>query len=348
MIIDSHAHVTGPMEMYEFFRGYTNVSGPVGRGLHKFSISDDRLEEALKPHLDEVLGVGTELQLIAPRPWAIPTADRRVSLIMTITQSVNDMIAQSAKLHPDRFVGIGALPQSPALLPKDCAEEIDRCVNDLGFIGMKINPDPGEGGTEVPDMGSEYWYPLYEEMVELDVPGLIHGGPFRLSREPELGYFCQEETVAGWALMRSPRVFRDFPELKLIIAHGGGYIPYQYGRARCFRINERQRRGEDGDGLWEPFEDTIRRFYFDTVLFDREALELLIKLCGADRCLFGSDKPANGSVIDPRTGRSLNDVKALIDSIEWLTDEDRYAIYEGNARRLYSRLQSRLAAASKG
>jgi 4-oxalmesaconate hydratase len=77
-------------------------------------------------------------------------------------------------------------------------------------------------------------------------------------------------------------------------------------------------------------------------LFDREALELLLRICGVDRCLFGSDKPANGSVIDPRTGRALNDVKALIDGIEWLTDADRHAIYEGNVRRVYSRLQARL------
>jgi len=344
MIIDSHAHVTGPMETYEFFRGFTNVSGPVSRGLRRYAIPDERLEETLKPHLDEVTGVGTELQLIAPRPWAIPTAERRAGLIMTITQSVNDMIAQCVRLHPDRFVGIGGLPQSPGMLPKDSAEEMERCVNELGFVGAKINPDPGEGGTEVPDMGSEYWYPLYEKMVELDVPGLIHGGPFRFSREPELGYFCQEESVAGWAIARTPQVFRDFPDLKLIIGHGGGYIPYQFGRARCFRINERRRPGRtvDADDLWEPFEDSLRRLYFDTVLFDQESLELLIKICGVDRCMFGSDKPANGSVIDPRTGRSLNDVKPLIDAIEWLTDEDRYNLYEGNVRRVYSRLQAKL------
>ena len=248
-IIDAHAHVTGPMEMYEYFRGYTNVHGPVARGLRRYSIPDDQLEAALAPHLDEVTGVGTDVQLIAPRPWAIPTAERRVGLVMTITQSVNDMVAQSVKLHPDRFVGIGALPQSPAMLPKDAAEELDRCVNELGFVGIKINPDPGEGGTEVPDMGSEYWYPLYEKMVALDVPALIHGGPYRFSREPELGYFCQEESVAGWAITRTPQVFRDFPDLKLIIGHGGGYIPYQFGRARCFRLNEqRPRRAEPAVG----------------------------------------------------------------------------------------------------
>ena len=111
--------------------------------------------------------------------------------------------------------------------------------------------------------------------------------------------------------------------------------------ARAFRLNERRRGGDTSS--WEPFEDTLRRLYFDTVLFDQEALELLFQVCGVDRCLFGSDKPANGSIIDPRTGRSLNDVKALIDAIPSLSAADKQAIYEGNARQVYSRLNVRLA-----
>ena len=336
MIIDTHAHITGPMEMYELFRGYTNVSGPAGRALTVYKIEDARLEESLQDHMKEVDGVGTNLQLTSPRPWAIPTAERRTPLVMTICQSVNNLIAQSVKLHPERFAGLGAIPQSPHLQPEDALEEMDRCA-EMGFIGFKINPDPGEGGWEVPHMGEKYWYPIYDKMCQLDMPALIHGGPFRFSREPEMGYFVQEETVAGWALLRTPRVWRDFPNLKIILGHGGGYIPYQFGRARCFRMNEGRRGG--GGGEMEPFEDTMRRLYFDTCLFDQEALELLFKVAGTDRCIFGTDKPANGSVIDPRTGRSLNDVKPKIEAIDWLTEEDRYAIFEGNARTAFSRLK---------
>ena len=208
-------------------------------------------------------------------------------------------------------------------------------MNDLGFVGIKINPDPGEGSLEVPHMGDEYWYPLYEKMVELAVPGLIHGGPFRFSREPELGYFVEEEAVAAWGILRSPRVFRDFPKLKLIVGHGGGYIPYQAGRGRAFRMNLIQREPDVG---WESFDDSMRRLYYDTVLYDGEAMELLIKVVGADRVLFGTDKPANGSVKDPVTNRVLNDVKPLIDQINWLSDENKSAIFQGNARKLYSRL----------
>jgi predicted TIM-barrel fold metal-dependent hydrolase len=88
----------------------------------------------------------------------------------------------------------------------------------------------------------------------------------------------------------------------------------------------------------EPFDDSMRRLYFDTVLYNQESLELLLKVAGVDRCLFGSDKPANGSVTDPATGRALNDIRPLIEAISWLSDADKAAVYEGNARKVYSRL----------
>ena len=314
MLIDTHAHVTGPMEIYEYVRGISGTSGAGGGRGKPPEISDDRLEESIKEHLDEVGGVGTDLQLICPRPWAVPTGDRREPIVMTIAQQINNLVARTVKLHPDRFAGMGTLPQASGGTIKLAVEEMDRCVREFGFIGFKINPDPGEGAVETPHMGEEYWYPLYEKMVELDVPGLIHGGPFRFSREPELGYFCSEQTVAAWAILRTPRVFKDFPNLKLIVGHGGGYVPYQVGRARAFRLNEMARNPE-----LEPFDDSLRRLYFDTVLYNQESLELLFKVVGVDRCLFGSDKPANGSVINPETGRSLNDIKPMIEAIPWLT-----------------------------
>jgi 4-oxalmesaconate hydratase len=332
MIIDSHAHVTGPLELYDYFRGIAGTSGAGGRPKRP-EITDERIEESLREHMAEVQAVGTDLQLISPRPWAVPTGDRRQAIVGEITRTANDMIASCCRLHPEFFRGIAALPQAAGSSAKHWVEELDRCINELGFVGCKINPDPGEGALETPDMGSEHWYPLYEKMVQLDVPGLVHGGPFRYSREPELGYFCTEETVAAFALLRG-RVFQDFPTLKIVIGHGGGYLPYQVGRARGFRLNEIAR-----DSSKEDFDTSMRRLYFDTVLYNPESLDLLFKVAGAANCLFGSDKPANGSVIDPKSGRALNDIAPMIDAIPWLSDKDKEAIYEGNARRLYSRLK---------
>ena len=332
MIIDTHAHVSGPPELYDYFRQLVATTGP-GRPRPP-EISDERIEVSLRDHLEEVGGAGTGLQLMSPRPWAFPTAERREALVMHMTQQVNDMIARCVRLHPQAMRGIAGLPQAVGVSPSHCAAELERCINELGFVGCKINPDPGEGGVQTPSMGDEFWYPLYEKMVELDVPGLIHGGSFRFSREPELGYFITEQSVAAYAILRS-RVFEDFPTLKLIIGHGGGYIPYQVGRARAFRFNEMAR-----DSDLESFDESMRRLYYDTVLYNQESIELLLRVVGVERCLFGSDKPANGSVNDPQTGRSLNDIRPLIEAVPWLSPEEKQALYEGNARRVYSRLAS--------
>jgi predicted TIM-barrel fold metal-dependent hydrolase len=332
MIIDTHAHVTGPATLYEFSRELQAAQGPFRP--KRPEITDKMIEDCMQGHLGEVGGVGTDLQLASPRPWAIPTGDRREQVVEAITRAANDMIARATELFPGRFRGIAGLPQSAMHGVQRSVEELERCVSQLGFVGCKINPDPGEGAAETPHMGDEYWYPLYEKMVELDVPGLIHGGPFRFSREPELGYFISEQSVATYGILRS-RVFQDFPTLKLIVGHGGGSIPYQVGRGNAFRLNEIAKGTAD-----EYFEDSLRRLYFDTVLYNQESLELLFKVVGPDRCLFGSDKPANGSVRDPDTGRPLNDIKPLIDAIPWLREADRQRIYEDNARAVFPRLAS--------
>jgi predicted TIM-barrel fold metal-dependent hydrolase len=332
VIIDTHAHVTGPAELYAFSRELQAAQGPFRPS--RPDLPDELIARSLTGHIDEVDSVGTELQLVSPRPWAVPTGDRREAVVEAVTRAANDMIHRATQLFPNRFRGLAALPQTAATGVTRSVDELDRCVRELGFVGCKINPDPGEGAVETPHMGDEYWYPLYEKMVELDAPGLIHGGPFRFSREPELGYFISEQSVAAYGILRS-RVFKDFPNLKLIVGHGGGSIPYQVGRGRAFRLNQMMRGGDD----LESFDASMRRLYYDTVLYNQESLELLFKVVGVDRCLFGSDKPANGSVKDPETGRSLNDIKPMIDDIAWLSAAERRAIYEDNARAVFARLK---------
>jgi predicted TIM-barrel fold metal-dependent hydrolase len=121
-------------------------------------------------------------------------------------------------------------------------------------------------------------------------------------------------------------VFSDFPTLKLVISHGGGAIPYQVGR---FRAAGGRR------GAKERFEDGLRRLYFDTCLYSREALELLFKVVGPDRCMFGTEAPGTGTFRDPETGRYMDDLKPIIESISWLTPEDRKKIFEDTARKIY-------------
>ena len=83
VIIDAHAHITGPMELYQYFRQLTGGSGPARIAAVEYS--DERLEETLAPHLAEIATVGTDLQLVSPRPWAVPTGDRREAIVLQIT-----------------------------------------------------------------------------------------------------------------------------------------------------------------------------------------------------------------------------------------------------------------------
>ena len=193
-----------------------------------------------------------------------------------------------------------------------------------GLKGCLLNPDPFENsGVEPPPMGDRYWYPLYEKLCELDVPAHIHSAGSRSERAPYTLNFLLEETMAVYGLLES-KVFEDFPELKIVVSHGGGAIPYHIGRFR----SSAARRGFE-------FLDRMRHLHYDTVLYSEEALRLLIKTVGADRCLFGAECPGVGSAINPQTGSTFDDIAPFIRGFDWLSHEEKAMIFEGNARALF-------------
>jgi 4-oxalmesaconate hydratase len=215
--------------------------------------------------------------------------------------------------------------------PANCVEELKRCVQELGFVGCVLNPDPSEGySAPPPPLGSEYWYPLYEALVELDVPALIHSTRCGNEREPYTLHFINEESTAIISLLES-RVFLDFPSLKLIVSHGGGAIPYQIGRFRGF-YDRPGRRVLDSQ---EDFDTSLRRLYFDTALYTQKALEVLFEAVGPDRCVFGTERPGTATAMDAKTGRWMDDVRPMIEAIDWLTEADRSRIFQDNAKDLY-------------
>jgi len=173
-------------------------------------------------------------------------------------------------------------------------------------------------------------------MVELDVPGLIHSAACRHFRESYSAHFISEESIAVLNLCKAEsRVFQDFPNLRLIIAHGGGSVPYQIGRWRAHRFREQESR----PGL-ESFDESLRRLYYDTVLYNQESLDFLFRIVGTDRCLFGTENPGSGSSKDPATGKWMDDLKPVIEGISWLSDEDRGRIFEANPRSVFPRFRT--------
>ena len=332
MIIDCHEHVSAPVELWAYKASLLSHRGAHGRG--KVNVTDDQIRHAVEehkeafphPHMHYIDKVGTNIQLISPRPFQLMHSESQAILVQWFHEEVNNIIHRETQIYPDRFIGIAGIP-TVAGQPLDMAiNELERCVNELGFKGTLLNPDPYENsGIHPPALGDKYWYPLYEKLCDLDIPAHIHGTGSRSPREPYSLRFINEETTAVFGLINSD-VLKDFPELKIVVSHGGGAMPYQLGRFQAGSM-----RRPEGD----RFIDGMNKLYFDTVLYTKEAIELLLKVVGPERALFGAECPGVGSKVNPETGREMDDIQPYFHEIEFLTDADREKIFSENAKKVF-------------
>lgn len=328
MIIDCHGHVSAPAELWVYKSMLLSHRGEHGRRFPELTDEEilshtNRKEMGPCGHLDMLDNVGTDYQLLSPRPFQMMHSEKPGFLVDWFTEATNDIIARQCQLLPGRFAPICGLPQVAGEPVEHVLAELERCVR-MGFKGCLLNPDPYENsGVAPPPMGDRFWYPLYERLCELDVPAHLHSAGSRSPRAPYTLNFLLEETMAVYGLIESD-VFKDFPTLKIVCSHGGGAIPYHVGRFRASAI----RRGED-------FVEKMRYIYYDTVLYSEEALRLLIKTVGADNCLFGAECPGVGSAVDPHTDRTLDDIAPFILGFDWLTQADKDKIMYGNAMKLF-------------
>jgi 4-oxalmesaconate hydratase len=293
------------------------------------NISDDEIRSSLvKGQLKLLDERGIDVMLFSPMASAMGHHFGSAAISRHWTEVSNDLIHRVCTLFPDRFVGVCALPQSPGVNPKECVEELERCITELGFVGCNLNPDPSGGYWTGPPLGDESWYPLYDKLVALDATAMIHASATCNPAFHTTGsHYLNVDSTAFMQLMES-RVFTDFPTLRLVISHGGGTVPYQAARYRALCIMNK----------WEPFEEFIARLYFDTTVYSPEAMDLLVKVVGADNIVFASEMLGGVTAIDPKTGRSFDDNKPCLDAIGWLTDEDRTKIFETNVVKAYPRL----------
>ena len=230
MIIDCHGHVSAPAQLWAYKSVLLASRGSHGRGGVK--VSDDELRAALnhseigpKGHLDALQDHGTDVQLISPRPFQLMHSEKPAKLVRWFAEECHNVIYRQTQLYPNKFFGVASLPQAAGAPITDALPELDRCINELGFVGCLLNPDPYENsGEEAPALGDRYWYPLYEKLCELDVPAHIHGTGSRSERSPYSVHFINEESIAVFGLVNS-NVFNDFPKLKIVVSHGGGAIP---------------------------------------------------------------------------------------------------------------------------
>ena len=334
MIIDSHAHLVAPDSLYAF-RALLLADGGYHGG--KPRLTDDALAESAASNVATMDAVGTDLQLLSPRPFHLGHSMQPSRMLQHWIRANNDAVARTVAFHPTRFAGVGALPLSPDEPVSAGFTELDRLV-EQGFVGVLINPDLHEGRGSTPTLGDRYWYPLWERIVERDLPIHIHSAGCYSDRETYSEHFVTEESIAILAMLRS-EVFTDFPSLRVMISHGGGSVPYQVGRWQAEVLHP----GLGGKPDSERFETSLRRFWFDTVLHYPPSLELLLKLVGPDRVLFGTERPGSGSAPDPETGRDFDDIKPVIEGFDFLTEADRKAVFEDNARAFFPALKNHLA-----
>lgn len=344
MIIDVHGHLCASPKLYAWFTLLLASRANYGTPPPPFSDEEMLALVETRRNLDAIDGAGTDVQLVSPRPFTMFHAEQPARVVHRWTEGVNAYIAQFCRVLPDRFAGVAGLPQPFGEPISASLPELARCVKEYGFVGCLLDPDPGEGNAETPDLGNEYWYPLYEKLVELEIPAHVHSTGYRQGHGTYSTHFIDEETIAVLALLNS-RVFLDFPKLKVIVSHGGGSIPYQVGRWRAERLHPVIAKNV---ALKESFDEALKRLYYDTVLHSKESLAMLIRLVGSDRVVFGTENPGSGTALNPETGRSFDDIKSLLDGLEFLTAEDRANIYERNARRLFPRLKAKGGAPAAG
>jgi len=338
MIIDCHGHyTTAPKVLWDYREKQISAFEDPKQlaALAQPDISDDQIREGIEDaQLKFQEQRGTDLTIFSPRASAMGPhlGDEATSVVWS--RLCNDLIARVCGLYPDNFVGVCQLPQSLVASMERSIAELERCVNEHGFIGCNLNPDPSGGYFRAPPLTDRTWYPFYEKLVELDVPAMIHvSGSCNPAFHATGGYYIAADTTAFMQLI-SGDLFKDFPTLRLIIPHGGGAVPFHWGRYR----------GLAQDMKKPPLaEHVMKNVYFDTCVYHQPGIDLLLKVIPVENILFGSEMVGAVRGIDPETGNYYDDTKRYIDR-STLSEQHKRLIFEGNARRVYPRLAAKLDA----
>jgi 4-oxalmesaconate hydratase len=177
MIIDVHGHYTTTPPQHQSFREdqlawLANRSGPAPEPVE---ISDEEIRDSIEDNQLRLLRErGADLTIFSPRALSMEHHVRDGETAVAWARACNDLIKRVVDLFPDYFAGVCQLPQSPEIPIEVAVEELERCVVDIGFVGCNLNPDPSGGYWTSQPLTDESWHPLYDKMIELDVPAMIH------------------------------------------------------------------------------------------------------------------------------------------------------------------------------
>ena len=324
MIIDVHGHYTTAPQAHRDFRRDQLAGLEPGYP----AISDDEIRETIEGNQLRILDErGHDLMVFSPQASAMEHHVPDPATAVAWARACNDLVFRVTRLFPQRFAGACQLPQTPNGALDDSVGELRRCVEELGFVGCNLNPDPSGGHWTSPPLTDEYWFPLYEALVELDVPAMIHVSSSCNPAAHTLGaHYLNADTSAFMQLVLGD-LFGRFPTLRFVIPHGGGAVPYHWGRYHG--LVERLGR--------PPLERLLQNVFFDTCVYHQAGIDLLGRVIPADNVLFASEMLGAVRGVNPETGSAWDDTKRYVDALD-LTAEDKRKIFELNARRVYPRL----------
>lgn len=324
-VIDLHCHweskpVMDRMHAEADRRGKVSltIGSELTREVNKRHMQSIRPQmESLDVRLADMDRMGVDIQCVAHFPpqmyyWATEDVASEVFPLM------NDDLANLVAQAPDRLRGMANLPMQNAEMAID---ELRRCINDLGFPGIQI-------ATRVEDeeLSAPRLEPFWDEVERLGATVVIHSNGHdnqaRLGHHYMINVFGHpiEATLAAGHLIFDG-VMERHPDIKIVLVHGGGYLP-----AYAARMDHAYHAREDvRDGLPHPPSEYLGRFYLDSMVFAEDQLAFLIRKYGADHVVLGTDYPYDMGETDPvgLISRAVGDDQAAL-----------AAITSGNAARL--------------
>lgn len=332
LIIDCHGHYTTSPNALDVFReAQLKALAGEGSGPAPVEVSDDEIRESLEGYQLRIQKErGVDLTLLSPRAAGMAHHVGDLDTSLEWARACNDMVHRATSLYPQHLAGVCQLPQSPGVSPASCRDELTRCVVELGFVGCNLNPDPSDGYWSGPPLTDRHWYPLYEKMVELDVPSMVH---VSCSCNPNFHYtgahYLNADTTAFMQFLQAD-LFKDFPTLRFVIPHGGGAVPYHWGRFRGLAMQLQR----------PPVQQLLQNVFFDTCVYHQAGIDLLVKTVPADNLLFASEILGAVKGLDPETGFPFDDTRRYIESVPGIDAETRDKIFRTNVLRVYPRLQA--------
>ena len=336
MIIDIHGHYTTAPKALEAWRNQqiAGIKDPSAKpAVSSLKISDDDIRVTIEQNqLKQMRERGLDLVLFSPRASFMAHHIGDFAVSSTWAAICNELCFRVSELFPEHFLPIAMLPQSPGVAPETCVPELVRCVEEYGCVALNLNPDPSGGHWTSPPLTDPHWYPIYERMVEYDIPAMIHVSTSCNACFHTTGaHYINADTTAFMQLIQGD-LFTRFPTLRFVIPHGGGAAPYHWGRYRGL-----------AQELKKPLltEHLLHNVFFDTCVYHQPGIDLLTRVVPLENILFASEMIGAVRGIDPETGHNYDDTKRYVEAAA-LSPEDRRQIYETNARRVYPRVDTAL------